>query len=140
MSRIATIASLVLAAALSGCAHAPATVPAPAAGGNLGARALFGSCAKPMYPAQSFAAQHQGTVHLEFLVGTDGRVLDSKVAKSSGYPALDETAHNAIKLCKFDPAMKDGKPVVNGKANIIATISASNGVIYVTDEVLTPSK
>jgi uncharacterized surface protein with fasciclin (FAS1) repeats len=34
--------------------------------------------------------------------------------------------------------MKDGKPVINGKANIIATVPASNGVIYVIDEVLIP--
>jgi protein TonB len=98
-----------VATALSGCAHAPAALPA--AGGDLEARVLFGSCAKPIYPAQSLAAQDQGTVRMEFLVGADGRVVDSKVAQSSGYPALDETARNAIKLCKFEPAMKDGKPV-----------------------------
>lgn len=118
MSRIATTALLVLSAAattLSGCAHAPApapaTVAAPAVGGNHEARVLFGSCAKPVYPVQSLAAQHQGTVTMEFLIGADGRVVDSKVIRSSGYPALDETALNAIRLCKFEPAMNDGKPV-----------------------------
>jgi uncharacterized surface protein with fasciclin (FAS1) repeats len=34
--------------------------------------------------------------------------------------------------------VKDGKYMVNGKANIIATIPASNGIIYVIDEVLLP--
>jgi uncharacterized surface protein with fasciclin (FAS1) repeats len=34
--------------------------------------------------------------------------------------------------------MKDGKPVINGKANIIASIPASNGIIHVIDEVLLP--
>lgn len=34
--------------------------------------------------------------------------------------------------------VKDGKPVLNGKANIIASIPASNGMVYVIDEVLTP--
>lgn len=118
MSRIATTALLVLSAAatgLSGCAHAPApatsAAAAPAIGGNHEARLLFGSCAKPVYPAQSLAAQDQGTVVMEFLVGADGRVMDSKVAQSSGYPALDVAAHSVIKLCKFEPAQKDGKVV-----------------------------
>lgn len=120
MSRIATTALLVLAAAaatLSGCAHAPApasaTAPAsaPAVGGNHEARALFGSCAKPVYPAQSFAAQDQGTVVMEFLISTDGNVVDSKVLKSSGHTALDETARKGIAQCKFKPAVEDGKVV-----------------------------
>lgn len=34
--------------------------------------------------------------------------------------------------------VKDGKPVLNGKANIIASIPASNGIVYVIDDVLTP--
>lgn len=34
--------------------------------------------------------------------------------------------------------MKDGKYMVNGKANIITSIRASNGIIHVIDEVLLP--
>ena len=34
--------------------------------------------------------------------------------------------------------VKDGKYMVNGKANIIASIRASNGIIHVLDEVLLP--
>jgi len=33
---------------------------------------------------------------------------------------------------------KDGKLMINGTANIIATIPASNGIIYVIDQVLLP--
>ena len=36
--------------------------------------------------------------------------------------------------------VKDGKYMVNGKANIIASIRASNGIIHVIDEVLLPPK
>jgi uncharacterized surface protein with fasciclin (FAS1) repeats len=32
----------------------------------------------------------------------------------------------------------DGKPVINGKAHVLASIKASNGVIHVIDEVLLP--
>jgi uncharacterized surface protein with fasciclin (FAS1) repeats len=34
--------------------------------------------------------------------------------------------------------MKDGKPIINGKAHILASIPASNGIIHVIDEVLLP--
>jgi uncharacterized surface protein with fasciclin (FAS1) repeats len=34
--------------------------------------------------------------------------------------------------------MKDGIPLINGKARIIASVRASNGVIHVIDEVLLP--
>lgn len=34
----------------------------------------------------------------------------------------------------------DGKPVINGKAHILASIPASNGIIHVIDEVLIPGK
>lgn len=36
--------------------------------------------------------------------------------------------------------MVDGKPIINGKAKIVATVPASNGIIYVLDEVLLPGK
>lgn len=32
----------------------------------------------------------------------------------------------------------NGKPVINGKAHIVASVPASNGVVHVIDEVLTP--
>lgn len=35
-------------------------------------------------------------------------------------------------------AIVDGKPVINGKAHIIATVKASNGIIHIIDEVLLP--
>ncbi len=34
--------------------------------------------------------------------------------------------------------MVDGKPVINGKAKIVATVPASNGIVYAIDEVLLP--
>ncbi|HEX2628630.1 MAG TPA: fasciclin domain-containing protein [Chitinophagaceae bacterium] len=35
-------------------------------------------------------------------------------------------------------SVKDGKIKVNGKANVVATVPASNGIIYIIDEVLLP--
>lgn len=36
--------------------------------------------------------------------------------------------------------MQNGQPLINGKAHILASIPASNGIIYVIDEVLLPGK
>lgn len=72
---------------------------------------IFRSCAKPVYPAASVAAQHTGTVTLGFEVDTDGKVLESDVNFSSGHQALDQAALEAIKLCAFKPGQKNGTPV-----------------------------
>jgi D-alanyl-D-alanine endopeptidase (penicillin-binding protein 7) len=85
---------------------------APAqAGTTKHAIANFASCAKPQYPQASLDAKHEGNVDLMFLVATDGSVKDAKIKTSSGDEALDVAARDAIKLCKFKPATKDGKPV-----------------------------
>lgn len=73
--------------------------------------AIFGSCDKPHYPAADLAARHTGTVQLEFDVDADGKVLASRVRRSSGYASLDETARLEIAKCSFMPGMAGGKPV-----------------------------
>ena len=75
------------------------------------ARADFDSCAKPLWPAASLKAQETGTVTLAFEIGTDGKVVDSKVKHSSGHPALDQAAREGIALCRFSPATRGGRPV-----------------------------
>lgn len=84
---------------------------APVHAASKHALADFNSCEKPHYPKDSLAARHEGTVTLAFLVDATGTVLETKVKKSSGYAPLDIAAMDAIKLCKFAPATKDGKPV-----------------------------
>lgn len=70
----------------------------------------FNTCAKPIYPQESRARGAQGTTTLSFLIDTDGSVVESLVAKSSGYPLLDETARAAIAKCRFRPAMAGDTP------------------------------
>ena len=44
-------------------------------------------------------------------VGTDGRVMDAKVAQSSGFPRLDEAAvKEARSHWRLRPAMRNGVP------------------------------
>jgi protein TonB len=54
--------------------------------------------------------EEEGTVSLRFLVGVDGKVMQSEVAKSSGYKRLDEAARGGLAKCQFKPATVDGKP------------------------------
>ena len=68
------------------------------------------SCKLPQYPANSIRMGEEGLTDLEFLIDTDGRVADSKIAGSSGHPRLDEAARNALSQCRFAPGTVDGKP------------------------------
>jgi protein TonB len=67
-------------------------------------------CREPEYPASSQRLEETGTVLLQFLIGTDGRVKDSKIVTSSGHPRLDEAARDALGSCRFVPGTVDGKP------------------------------
>jgi protein TonB len=67
---------------------------------------------KPDYPSLSKRNSEEGTVILEFLIGDDGSVKDSKVVQSSGHTRLDEAARSGLSsYCHFKPATDDGKPV-----------------------------
>ena len=106
----AAIPVLGLAAAcIAGCAQIPTAEKAPAP--IIPAVANFASCAKPNYPRESLRNEHTGTVTLNFKISADGKVEDSNINKSSGYPLLDEAAREGISKCQFRPATQGGKPV-----------------------------
>jgi protein TonB len=69
------------------------------------------SCDKPEYPPAARRANETGTVLLNFLIDVNGKVIDSKVERSSGSRRLDEAARNGLELCTFKPATADGKPL-----------------------------
>ena len=50
----------------------------------------------------------------------------------------DEQVINMANGDNITLSVKDGKVIVNGTANVVATIPASNGIIYVIDGVLLP--
>jgi periplasmic protein TonB len=64
----------------------------------------------PDYSEEARKAKYQGTCILWLVVGPDGRPHDVKVARTLGM-GLDEKALEAVRSWKFEPAMKDGKPV-----------------------------
>jgi protein TonB len=98
-------------------AVSPPLAPAPAAPAGPKAEAVrtaavvnAAQCEKPEYPSASRRLEEEGTVHLRFLVGADGKVIQSEVEKSSGYKRLDEAARAGLSRCQFRPATVDGKP------------------------------
>jgi protein TonB len=65
----------------------------------------------PIYPPASRRMDEQGAVRLRVLVDERGRPQEVQVAKSSGFPRLDEAAVTAVKRWVFAPAMQDAVAV-----------------------------
>ena len=67
---------------------------------------------KPKYPPAARRAGQQGTVTLSFTIGSSGKVISARIAKSSGYILLDNAALSAIRGWRFKPARNAlGEPV-----------------------------
>jgi TonB family protein len=64
----------------------------------------------PEYSEEARKAKYQGTCVLWLIVGPDGKPRDIKVARALGM-GLDQKAIEAVRNWKFEPAMKDGRPV-----------------------------
>lgn len=112
-STIDTLAMAVTAlAALAGCAHAPAPDGSAA---TSDARPVPGAkpapCSRPVYPLRALADKVEGTSTIGFLISTEGKVIDSRLYKSSGDASLDEAARSGLAKCTFRPPSRDGKPV-----------------------------
>jgi periplasmic protein TonB len=64
----------------------------------------------PEYSEEARKAKYQGTVVLWLIVDPSGHPKDIRVSRTLGM-GLDQKAIEAVKKWKFEPAMKDGKPV-----------------------------
>lgn len=66
---------------------------------------------EPPYPPASRRLGEQGSLILQVLVGSDGRVRESKLVQSSGFARLDAAALDGVKgHYRFMPGTVDGKP------------------------------
>ncbi len=65
------------------------------------------------YPPRLFDQKVEGDVVLRLFADSTGRVVpeSSRVAESSGYPALDSAAISGAKRLRFAPARRRGIPV-----------------------------
>ena len=66
---------------------------------------------RPIYPLIARKKGYEGTVYLRIRIDSDGRVLESKIEKSSGFAILDKAALRASLKWKFKPAEINGKKV-----------------------------
>jgi protein TonB len=63
------------------------------------------------YPPAAKRAGEEGSVDVQMIVTEDGRILDPKVIRSSGFPRLDEGALKYVRTWRLLPGTSDGKPV-----------------------------
>ncbi len=77
-------------------------------GGVSAPRAIYAP--DPEFSEEARKAKYQGTVVLRLIVGPDGRTRDIHILKTLGL-GLDEKAIEAVSRWRFDPALKDGRPV-----------------------------
>ena len=64
----------------------------------------------PEYSEEARKAKYQGTDVLNLTAGADGLAYDICVENALGH-GLDEKAIEAVKQWKFEPGVKDGRPV-----------------------------
>ncbi len=67
---------------------------------------------KPTYPRQALREREEGTVLVLAQVDVQGHVSDARVVRRSGSFALDHAATNEVRRWQFQPALRDGQPVV----------------------------
>jgi protein TonB len=65
----------------------------------------------PPYPAEAHARWQQGRVLLEVRVSEFGRVVEARVAESSGFPLLDAAALETAREWRFEPARQGARPI-----------------------------
>jgi protein TonB len=64
---------------------------------------------RPDYPPLAKMARIEGTVRLEAIIGTDGRVQN--LAVISGHPLLVNAALQAVSQWRYQPTLLNGEPV-----------------------------
>jgi TonB family protein len=101
---LATLTGVCFAGVLAASAQAdePAGYKPPhvdVSGGNM----------QPVYPSTAAFGAEQGSVVMQALVNSDGKVERMKLARSSGYDDLDNAALAAVMHWKFVPASRDGQ-------------------------------
>ena len=66
--------------------------------------------ALPVYPPEAVREEQMGTTSLESCLTADGRLVDTRLMKSSGSKLLDEATLNWAKTAKYEPAEFNGEP------------------------------
>ena len=101
------LAALMASAALMAQAAANTADSHPAR-----ANLSYNETINPPYPADAIKNHEEGTVLLDVLVGTDGKVHNVKVDDATkASPSLVKAASDAVMNWHFNPQIKNGKPI-----------------------------
>ncbi len=65
----------------------------------------------PRYPRHCVRLGHEGVVQVQVWVSAEGTALGVGLARSSGFPALDAAALEAVRAWEFLPAHRAGRAV-----------------------------
>ncbi|MFA5938901.1 MAG: TonB family protein [Sinimarinibacterium sp.] len=88
---------------------APSPVPQPRSEPVVVDAAIdWSSCRRPSYPSQSVSRGEEGVVTIAVDLDAAARILQARVAQSSGYARLDRVTLEAVGKCRFTPAREDG--------------------------------
>lgn len=106
-----TLLSLLLIACAGAAAAQPLASSLPAAPITAPAPPVN---VAPLYPEAERMAGHEGRVMLDVQVLVDGSAGTVTVFQGSGYPALDQSALDAVRQWQFKPKLgTDGRPVTS---------------------------
>ncbi len=67
--------------------------------------------AEPVYPLEARKRGDEGEALVRGLISPEGRLIDVKIAESSGFPNLDAAALSAMRQSEVAPAVSSGAPV-----------------------------
>ena len=85
--------------------------PEPSTSGIREAIPLYRDNPPPRYPRIARRRGYEGTVVLEVLVNTKGKVSDYRIIRSCGYSVLDKAAMKSIRNWLFEPGMRGDEKV-----------------------------
>jgi len=95
-------------------ASSPTSSPAAVAANpqpDVLARPIPGRNPPPQYPPQARRLGQQGQVLLRAKVDAQGQVQQVEIVSSSGFPALDRAAQEAVQEWQFSPALRNNTPI-----------------------------
>lgn len=81
------------------------------AGLELGTPAIVVERKAPVYPRPELERGRQGWVQVNYVIGTDGRVVDPVIEDSSGSRFFEGAALRSMENWRFEPATWNGEPV-----------------------------
>lgn len=68
----------------------------------------WSSCRRPSYPSMSVERKEEGVVMIAVDLDASAKILQTRVAESSGFARLDRVTLEAVGKCRFTPAREDG--------------------------------